>query len=121
MQKRFVLATVAAMSVGTLGLPLASWAETAPETSQNAVSDFGIGQDQQNSNPFSSANDGNAMSILNLIQRATSSGNAAIDAAELGEKLDDAQADFFKKREQSLQQQQPVQVTPQVPEIMPSN
>ena len=82
-----------------------SWAKTTPTTtSNNALEDL----DQQNRNPFSSRDDGNAMNgIMDLMHRAQMGNIRSVNeySAEQDRSLNDAATQFRQKQLQMLRNQ----------------
>ena len=89
----------------SLLIPQLSWAQTTPTTtSNNALEDL----DQQNRNPFSSRDDGNAMNgIMDLMHRAQMGNIRSVNeySAEQDRSLNDAATQFRQKQLQMLRNQ----------------
>lgn len=89
----------------SLLVPQLSWAQTTPTTSSNnALEDL----DQQNRNPFSSRDDGNAMNgIMDLMHRAQMGNIRSVNeySAEQDRSLNDAATQFRQKQLQMLRNQ----------------
>lgn len=101
---KFLLATVAGISLASLLVPSAGLAQTA-----NPVQD--LNQQNSNSDPFSRANDGNSFGVLDLIHRVTLGNQVGADEfnAQQNQNLNDAAAAFRAKQGQLLKKnQQPI-------------
>lgn len=101
---KFLLATVAGISLASLLVPQAGLAQTA-----NPVQD--LNQQNSNSDPFSRANDGNSFGVLDLIHRVTLGNQVGADEfnAQQNQNLNDAAAAFRAKQGQLLKKnQQPI-------------
>ena len=89
----------------SLLVPQLSWAQTTPTTTtNNALEDL----DQQNRNPFSSRDDGNAMNgIMDLMHRAQMGNIRSVNeySAEQDRSLNDAATQFRQKQLQMLRNQ----------------
>ena len=89
----------------SLLIPQLSWAQTTPTTTtNNALEDL----DQQNRNPFSSRDDGNAMNgIMDLMHRAQMGNIRSVNeySAEQDRSLNDAATQFRQKQLQMLRNQ----------------
>ena len=93
----------------SLLIPQLSWAQTTPTTtptttSNNALEDL----EQQNRNPFSSRDDGNAMNgIMDLMHRAQMGNIRSVNeySAEQDRSLNDAASQFRQKQLQMLRNQ----------------
>lgn len=111
---RLILGTVAGISVASLLLPQSSWAET-PRV--EPLQDF---DSEQNTDPFSSKDDGNGFGgVFDLMHRAQM--GSMLNSDELSnqqnENLDAAAAQFRARQRQRLQGQQ--QATPANPATTP--
>lgn len=99
-----VVVCTASISFSLL-VPQLSWAQTTPTTtSNNALEDL----DQQNRNPFSSRDDGNAMNgIMDLMHRAQMGNIRSVNeySAEQDRSLNDAASQFRQKQLQMLRNQ----------------
>lgn len=105
---RFVLGTVAGISLVSLLFPQLSWAQA---TDVSPLQDL---NPEQNKDPFSRTSEGNSFSMFDLIHRANLGGSMSIDdySAEQNESLNNAAAEFRKKQQQRMQQQQATPINP---------
>lgn len=98
---RLFLGTVVGISLSSLLLPQYSWAQTTNEV--NPLQDFESQQQEQN--PFSSANDNPVGSIMDLMHRAQQGNIRSTSeySVEQNKVIDDAAAQFRQRQLQMIQ------------------
>ncbi len=105
---RLVLGTVAGIGLLSLLTAQPSWAE--PYNQSNKVDplyDLNDLNSQRNSNPFSNRGQGDSLSMVDFIRRASQGNGRSVGdySAEQSENLDTAAAQFRARQQQQLQGQ----------------
>lgn len=105
---RLVLGTVAGIGLFSSLLVQPTWAEpSAPSYNPNSDANplQGLGPQDYGSDPFARMNRGDSMGLMDLMRRATQSGNRSIDDfnSEQNQSIDQAAAQFRARQQQQIQ------------------